>query len=776
MWVGTIAGLGRWEGGRARTVELPLAERSILALHADGAALWVGTADGIARLDGAGWQTWKRGEAGLRSAWATSFATHAGALHVGSYGGGVQRWDGTQWQGVGENGPAQVTALASEGETLWAGSPRGLWGWEGTRWQAAPLPSGRMRVTALLAARGALWVGGEAGLVRGAAGQWEPRPADDAVGALADTEQGILVATPGALRLAETGELWERSERPLSALVTQGDTLWVGTMGGGVRALGQQPVAPAQPPPLPVVLLHGLGDSNRLADSNLRFLGQWLRNNGHAVWLSPTQDTAPLLDNVAALRRTIARARQATGAEQVYVIAHSFGGVVGRAYLSSGASDVQGLMTLGTPHAGVRLAYDALVSEEEGATPSEVALLPEHAALLAPFMETGDTPQLHIGGTLLPEDNLFAGFPPHDGIVTAASALAAPGATRSRALLHGWTLQTLEWGIPSLLWPDDLYVNTLRPWMQSVTAGEPDRTRAAEFPSQPLASPPGCCSISGWRRGNGLPSRCNRIGQPATWFLNGAGVTMELIAPDGTRHRSDRFGLGSPVAHLPYRENPLSPLDLWSTSGQAGLWQVEVRNESPRPLSARLTLVEPLAPAWALTIADPWVSAEEPVRVRVQAEPSQALSVTLGSSRLPMVEVAPGDYRSVLIAPPTAGYHALRVSDGKRERWGIVGVRSDRWIVEEAVLDGSNPRRLRLTLRGAGQVALGWRLMQGEQRLAAQIVGPFRFLSPGTHTLTQPLPLPDEAAGATRRVAAIRQYGGATPRHAASHPPISWTL
>ncbi len=203
LWVGSIAGLGRWDAARGatRTVEFPLTEHHILALTTHEGALWVGTMDGVAQLTGNSWQTWQQGDAGLASDWVTSLAPHGGALVAGSYGGGVLRWGGEQWEPVGTNAPRQITALASEGERLWAGTPRGLWRLEGGAWQPEPLPIPSVGITALqISGNNALWVGSDAGLFhRRADGAWERVLAEPITALGGDGDQVLAATEAGAL-------------------------------------------------------------------------------------------------------------------------------------------------------------------------------------------------------------------------------------------------------------------------------------------------------------------------------------------------------------------------------------------------------------------------------------------------------------------------------------------------------------------------------------------------------------------------------------------------
>lgn len=83
----------------------------------------------------------------------------------------------------------------------------------------------------------------------------------------------------------------------------------------------------------------------------------------HYDWRNPASYNAS-----AYLKPIIDQAKQATGASKVDVVAHSFGGVVARAYIQSEGygNDVDQLITLGSPHEG---AADSYVAWEGGVLP-----------------------------------------------------------------------------------------------------------------------------------------------------------------------------------------------------------------------------------------------------------------------------------------------------------------------------------------------------------------------------------------------------------------------
>jgi pimeloyl-ACP methyl ester carboxylesterase len=473
-------------------------------------------------------------------------------------------------------------------------------------------------------------------------------------------------------------------------------------------------------PKAPVVLIHGLGDSNRLRESNLRFLARWLKADGYPVHYVEYSPNAPLLANAGRVAAVVEKARAAHPGQAPVLIAHSFGGLLARAYLASHPGDVSGLITLGTPHAGAQLAYDFIVPElASNSNPQWRELLPEHTQLLDPFWGNELTPQLHVAGDILPRENFFEGFPPHDGIVDAASAVAAPGATRIFPLLHGWTISTMRYGIDSYLYPKALYAATLRPFLASL-----ERVPPADRALTPLLNAPGFThtplydgTLGG---GETTTLAMTTDAPPATWFLDGAGVEMTLVAPDGERYDSGSTGPGATVAHLPYRDNVLQPLDLWSTE-LTGTWQVELTNRRDRPAQARLTVVQLRKAEISVQVATAWVAPGDDVIVEAQAAPGQSLRGSVGDAEVVFEEPSPGNYRATFPAPTTAGYHALYVTDGAVARWAVVTVRSERFRVGDAEVVASSDRiTLRLPVAGAGNIAVGARIIEGENTIAAR--------------------------------------------------------
>jgi pimeloyl-ACP methyl ester carboxylesterase len=115
-----------------------------------------------------------------------------------------------------------------------------------------------------------------------------------------------------------------------------------------LRGLGSHTLADVDDHPVPVVLVHGiLGDP-----TNFFVLRRHLARNGIRRFSSfayrPRLDYQRISRDLAA---HIEQVRTQTGAEQVDVIGHSLGGLVGRYFVQTGGKQlVRRLVTLGTPY------------------------------------------------------------------------------------------------------------------------------------------------------------------------------------------------------------------------------------------------------------------------------------------------------------------------------------------------------------------------------------------------------------------------------------------
>ncbi|MEU4874935.1 alpha/beta fold hydrolase [Streptomyces sp. NPDC021608] len=122
------------------------------------------------------------------------------------------------------------------------------------------------------------------------------------------------------------------------------------------------PASEGEPTPLPahsappVVLLHGFIDNRSVFVLLRRSLAQHGRPRVESLNYSPL--TCDIRTAADLLGRHIEEICERTGSTQVDVVGHSLGGLIARYYVQRLAGDarVRTLVTLGTPHAGTRVA------------------------------------------------------------------------------------------------------------------------------------------------------------------------------------------------------------------------------------------------------------------------------------------------------------------------------------------------------------------------------------------------------------------------------------
>lgn len=112
--------------------------------------------------------------------------------------------------------------------------------------------------------------------------------------------------------------------------------------------------AAAQPVSLPVLLIHGYGcNSGYWHPMSKRLSAASITH--HGIDLEPV--LAGIDGYVPALAEAIEALAHDSNCDQVILVAHSMGGLAGRAYLRDhGSSRVAAMITLGTPHHGTALA------------------------------------------------------------------------------------------------------------------------------------------------------------------------------------------------------------------------------------------------------------------------------------------------------------------------------------------------------------------------------------------------------------------------------------
>jgi triacylglycerol esterase/lipase EstA (alpha/beta hydrolase family) len=124
-------------------------------------------------------------------------------------------------------------------------------------------------------------------------------------------------------------------------------------LGGAAVATGG-PAAAA--PPDPVIIVAGTFSPGFANEP----LAARMRAEGYRVWIFelPGLGTGDIRGSARALNTFADGVRAQTGAARVDLVGHSQGGLVGRAYIKyeGGASEVDSLVSLGTPHYGTSLA------------------------------------------------------------------------------------------------------------------------------------------------------------------------------------------------------------------------------------------------------------------------------------------------------------------------------------------------------------------------------------------------------------------------------------
>ena len=106
----------------------------------------------------------------------------------------------------------------------------------------------------------------------------------------------------------------------------------------------------------PVLLLHGFIDNRSVFVLLRRSLAQHGRQQIETLNYSPL--TCDIRAAAELLGRRIEEICERTGAQQIDVVGHSLGGLIGRYYVQrlGGDTRVRTLVTLGTPHSGTRVA------------------------------------------------------------------------------------------------------------------------------------------------------------------------------------------------------------------------------------------------------------------------------------------------------------------------------------------------------------------------------------------------------------------------------------
>lgn len=187
LWIGTCNGINRIDGKTgtwsAYGVKDGVAHTIYHAIRRDSKGnIWVGTTGkGLSRFDGKKWTSWNQKD-GLPSGWVNDIAEDREGRIWAATAGGVARLEGASWRKLEPTGMigriwSHATALAVRGDEIWVGTGgQGLLMTDGTYWYdpggEAKLPSHEVS-SLLVDGAGALWVGTARGLVRyRGSGEW----------------------------------------------------------------------------------------------------------------------------------------------------------------------------------------------------------------------------------------------------------------------------------------------------------------------------------------------------------------------------------------------------------------------------------------------------------------------------------------------------------------------------------------------------------------------------------------------------------------------------
>lgn len=210
VWIGTWAGVNRWRSDDAKldTYVKELVNEWVYGIDVDQQdRVWFGTEGGVSMFDGQQWRSWTHKEGlgapnednlpisintglGTRSRHDLSLLTqgeptynpnYVFAIHVdranriwaGTWGGGVSRFDGTQWTNFntrnGLAGNVVYSITEAEDGALWFGTDHGVSRFDGKTWQNYGRGDGLLseNVYALAALPdGEVWLGTRGGVTR----------------------------------------------------------------------------------------------------------------------------------------------------------------------------------------------------------------------------------------------------------------------------------------------------------------------------------------------------------------------------------------------------------------------------------------------------------------------------------------------------------------------------------------------------------------------------------------------------------------------------------
>ncbi|NJN78875.1 MAG: T9SS type A sorting domain-containing protein [Saprospiraceae bacterium] len=142
IWLATASGVWRWDGAMWSNYS-PLSSINRIAWNANTQTLWGATVNGLIKIEGTNITTFNTANSPLTDNYIRSIALdNNGILHVSTTGtqGDVFRYDGTTWTNLSTGATAPQFAISTihfdKNNTLWAGSwYGGIYKFNGFNWE-----------------------------------------------------------------------------------------------------------------------------------------------------------------------------------------------------------------------------------------------------------------------------------------------------------------------------------------------------------------------------------------------------------------------------------------------------------------------------------------------------------------------------------------------------------------------------------------------------------------------------------------------------------------
>lgn len=215
---------------------------------------WIGTANGLVRLEGTGWTVYNPDNSGLPSAIIQALAVEEnGAVWVGT-DQGAARFDGTNWaiyrtdNSALENNGITSIVHDSQRKITWIGTEKNLAKFDGSKWESLDLAD-NLIISLAVDKNGALWAGTFnhfafiGSISKYDQGKWTVSRLDlkgypsTFPFALAVDNQNAVLAVLGGTSVKSVVRIsdgyWQEIVRPekatgLKAILLEGDRIWVG--------------------------------------------------------------------------------------------------------------------------------------------------------------------------------------------------------------------------------------------------------------------------------------------------------------------------------------------------------------------------------------------------------------------------------------------------------------------------------------------------------------------------------------------------------------------